>query len=156
VEWPIVRRAVVDDVEELLRLRALMFSSMGISDDDGSWTASTSEALEHGLSEGSIVGAVIERDGEARLCGAGILHILRALGSPQFPRGVAGHINSVAVEPESRRHGCGESIIRFLVDAAVSAGVERVELHASREGEGIYRRIGFRDRGGGPELRLEL
>jgi ribosomal protein S18 acetylase RimI-like enzyme len=99
---------------------------------------------------------VIERGGGADLCGAGLLHILRVLGSPQFPRGVAGHINSVAVEPESRRLGCGEAIIRFLVDAAVTNGVERVELHASQEGEGIYRRIGFRDRGGGPELRLDL
>jgi ribosomal protein S18 acetylase RimI-like enzyme len=69
---------------------------------------------------------------------------------------MVGHIGSVAVDPPWRRQGIGERIVTFLIDEARSHGLERLELHATPGGEGIYRRLGFRDRRGGIELSLDL
>lgn len=152
----LVRRATVTDIAELLRLRGVMFNAMSADAENESWTPSARSLLERNLPTEAIIGAVIDRTGEPGLCGAGLLQIEESLGSPRFPRGLRGHISSVAVDVSWRRRGLGERIIHFLVDEARTLGLERVELHATNDGEGIYRKLGFRDRSGGVELRLEL
>jgi ribosomal protein S18 acetylase RimI-like enzyme len=147
---------VVADIEELVRLRGVMYHDMGVDDTSHQWTFATKAILERCLPTGEIVGAVIDRAAGDGLCGGGLMRIERGLGSPRFPRGVGGHIGSVAVDPESRRRGYGEAIIRYLIDAASGLDLERVELHATTDGERIYRKLGFREREGGIELRLAL
>jgi ribosomal protein S18 acetylase RimI-like enzyme len=151
-----VRRANLTDIPELLRLRSVMFNDMSADSENGEWINSTRAVLERHLPTATIVGAVIDRTSERGLCGAGLLQIEESLGSPRFPKGAKGHLSSVAVDVEWRRQGLGERIVQFLVDEARLLGLERVELHATEAGEGIYRRLGFRDRQGGIELRLDL
>jgi hypothetical protein len=42
----------------------------------------------------------------------------------------------------------------MLLDEAEARGVQRVELHATAEGIGLYRAFGFAERDGGVEMRL--
>ncbi len=140
----------------MLRLRQLMFEEMDLDVSDDAWRAPTATYLTRHVRLETVVGAVMDRPHASGLCGAGILRIQEVAGSPLFPRGLVGHIGSVAVEPSWRRRGIGEAIVTFLVDEARARGLERLELHASRAGEGIYRRLGFRDRPGGVELSLDL
>lgn len=144
------------DVAELVRLRGVMYHGMGVDDSNDEWKVVTARRLTSELPRATIVGGVVERRFEPGLCGAGLLRLDEVLGSPRFPRGLVAHVGSVAVDPEWRRRGIGESILRFLIDEARALGVERLELHATPDGEGIYRRLGFEDRGGGVELRMNL
>ncbi len=52
---------------------------------------------------------------------------------------------SVATLPEFRGRGIGEALVRHAVEQArAETGLERVVLQSSREGEPLYRRLGFR------------
>jgi len=156
VPQPPVRRANVADIPELLRLRGVMFGGMGIDTANAEWTVSTVRILERHLPSSTIVAAVVDRTLEPGICAAGLLQIQEGLGSPRFPKGLRGHVSSVAVDPEWRRRGLGEDILRFLLNEARTLGLERVELHATPDGERIYRKLGFHDRPVGVELQLDL
>lgn len=133
-----------------------MFEGMGVVGESDHWRTSVRATLERNLPRGVIVGAVIDRSSEPGLCAAGLLQIQESLGSPRFPRGEEGHISSVSTDQAWRRQGLAQRVVAFLVDEARTLDLERVELHASIDGESIYRKLGFRDRPGGVELRLEL
>jgi len=51
----------------------------------------------------------------------------------------------VATLPEHRGRGIGEALVRYAVErAAAATGIERTVLQASRDGESLYRRLGYR------------
>jgi ribosomal protein S18 acetylase RimI-like enzyme len=133
-----------------------MFQGMHSDIANNEWIESAAASLIRHLPLATIIGAVMDRVSEPGLCASGLLQIQEGLGSPRFPKGAVGHISSVAVDPEWRRKGIGERVLRFLVDEARNLGLERVDLHATPDGEGIYRRLGFHDRQGVVDLRLEL
>lgn len=147
---------MVEDIEEILRLRGVMFDAIGIRDEKDEWMHESRTTLASGLAAASIIGAVVERETEPGLCAAGLLHVHAMLGSPRYPRGAVGYVGSIAVDPPSRRRGLGEAIVTSLVADARALGLERVELHATPEGERIYRRLGFGERAGGTELQLVI
>ena len=148
------RRGGLHDVEELLRLRAVMFRDIGLEVTPTEWMNAARESLERGLRADTIVAMVVE-DANALVAG-GLLQIYDRLGTPRFPRGTFGYVGSIAVDEPYRRRGLGTQIVAALVDEARRRGLERVELHATPNGEAIYRNLGFRERGGGLEMRLEL
>jgi GNAT superfamily N-acetyltransferase len=133
-----IRRAQVSDIAEVTRLRDVMFHEMDVDWSNQSWRESTMAYLTRHIPLENIIGAVMDRPNEQGLCAAGLLRIQEVPGSPLFPRGMVGHIGSVAVDPPWRRQGIGERIVTFLIDEARSHGLERLELHATPGGEGIY------------------
>ena len=50
---------------------------------------------------------------------------------------------SVYVEPEWRRRGVGEALMRALLEALSARGIRRVVLHATDDGRRLYERLGF-------------
>jgi GNAT superfamily N-acetyltransferase len=156
MDIPPIRRATMTDIAEILRLRTVMFRDMNPDVENGEWLDSSSGVLERHLSNATVIGAVADRPNGPGLCASGLLQIHEGLGSPRFPRGVFGYVGSVAVDPEWRKMGLGGGVIQFLIQEARTLRLERIELHATRDGERIYRKLGFRDRNGGIELRLEI
>jgi len=70
----------------------------------------------------------------------------RAVGTvaTMSAEGVIG-VYSVATLPEFRGRGIGEAMVRHAVEQArAETGLERIVLQSSREGEPLYRRLGFR------------
>lgn len=54
-------------------------------------------------------------------------------------------VYSLATLPEFRGRGVGEAMVRHAVaQARAETGLERIVLQSSREGEPLYRRLGFR------------
>lgn len=140
----------------MVRLRGVMYRDMGVDLSNDAWKATTTARLTRDLARRDAIGAVMDRVSEPGLCASGVLQIQEVLGSPRFPKGIVGHVGSVAVDTEWRRRGVGEQVLRLLIHEARALGVERLELHATPAGESIYRRLGFRDRQGGVEFRLAL
>jgi ribosomal protein S18 acetylase RimI-like enzyme len=55
-------------------------------------------------------------------------------------------VYSLAIQPESRRLGYGEALLRAAVtQARVEGGVERIVLQSSDTAASLYRHMGFRD-----------
>ena len=153
---PVARVATLDDIDELVRMRALMFGAMGIELADQSWRLDAGEHYERMLSNGRIVGAVVDRVGSPGLLSSGVVSFLDQIPSPTRPFSTIAHISSMCTEPDHQRMGLGAMVLDLLVDQVRQRGVSVVELHATTEGESLYRSRGFGERVGGLEMRAVL
>ncbi|MFM6850691.1 MAG: GNAT family N-acetyltransferase [Terrabacter sp.] len=151
-----VRQATVADVEEVVELRALMFSAMGVPGvADPGWRAAAAEWLGRELG-GAHVRVVLAESREGRVV-AGAMGTLRfETPSPTNPNGVRGLISNVATQPEARRQGlardCVVGVLHWLRDDTAATVVE---LFATGEGTGLYEDLGF-TRTAWPAMRLHL
>lgn len=150
---PSLRRGTVADIEELLRLRAVLFDAMEIDFERADWESACQQILLDGLASGDLVAAVAEAE-DGRLAACGIGAVRRWLPSPRNPSGLKGYIGSLSTDPDWRDHGIGRRVAERLIELLHSRGVTEIELHATEDTEGLYRAIGFVDRGAGTELRL--
>ena len=119
---PIVRQATVDDIEALLRLRAVMFDAMEVDYKPAHWESACRQILLDGLSSGDLVAAVAESD-DGRVVASGIGAIRRWLPSPRNPSGLRGYIGSVATDTDWRRQGVGRQVIESLIEMLQGRGV---------------------------------
>jgi ribosomal protein S18 acetylase RimI-like enzyme len=150
---PIVRRGTVGDIEDLLRLRAVMFDAMNVDFERADWGPACRQILLDGLSSGDLVAVVAEaEDGRVVACGIGAVR--RWLPSPRNPSGLRGYIGSMATEEEWRRQGIGRHVVECVIEILRGRGVSEIDLHTTEDGEGLYRAVGFVDRDKGADLRL--
>lgn len=153
----LARRATVDDVPELIRLRRLMFESMehGSGGDDGGWQESCATYLERALRDGrSLAAYVVDAPDGSCLAASGIGTIEERLPAPARPHGRIGHVASMSTDPRWRRHGYARSVLHGLLDWFEAEGASRADLSASEEGLGLYLSEGFLPKN--PALRLPL
>ena len=61
--------------------------------------------------------------------------------------GKLGYILNMYTVPEARGQGICTTLLEKLIDEAKALGLNRVHLHASKMGEPIYRKRGFREPG---------
>lgn len=151
-----IRRAAVDDVAELVRLRHAMFRDMAKSGaatrpdavEDTSWHATAAEMLRLHLTDDSLVACVIDdphgRHGAGpRLIGCAVAQLSNRLPGPGFPTGLSGSLSTVYVEPAHRVRGCGRVLTQAVLDWLQAAEAEVVDLHATPHSEELYRSLGF-------------
>ncbi|GII25396.1 GNAT family N-acetyltransferase [Planosporangium mesophilum] len=154
-----VRQASPEDAPELVRLRAVMLASLtGEEPVDGPWREAALRTLRGALAEpdGTLVAFVVDsarRPGRLAACVLGAVEC--RLASPENPTGVTGHVFSVATDPDERRRGYSRACMERLIDWYRRRGITTVDLRASREGEPLYRSLGFA-RTADPAMRLKL
>jgi GNAT superfamily N-acetyltransferase len=137
-----VRWAGDDDVDELVRLRRLMFESMGIevTDEDD---ASTAPVLASGLRSGDFFAAVVDRGAGDGLAACGIGMVLRLVPGPGDPTGRSGHIGSMVTDHGHRRKGHARAVLTALLGRFDDLGIKRISLHATDLGAPLYLSEGF-------------
>jgi GNAT superfamily N-acetyltransferase len=146
-----VRRATVADLDELVRLRAMMLAALGAA-EEATWPAAAREFLADGLVAGTLAAVVADDPGTpGRLVAGGVGLVLHRIPGPASPDGRIGHIASMATEPAWRGRGLATAVVEGLLAWFAEIGVRRVTLHASPMGEAIYRSRGFVE-GPNPEL----
>ena len=75
---------------------------------------------------------------------AGVLMLMKeSLPTPVSPLSVRGYLFNIYTEPSHRRQGLAAQLTEAARDLARDCGLEIMELHASREAEGLYQRMGF-------------
>lgn len=70
--------------------------------------------------------------------------VRRGPGNIKNPTGVWGYIMNVYTVPEHRRKGLSAMLINKLVATGVDRGIKAFELHATKEGEPVYIKSGFK------------
>jgi ribosomal protein S18 acetylase RimI-like enzyme len=137
-----VRWATVEDIDELVRLRRVMFEAMGV-DVTAAVDDAVAGALRRGLPSGEVFAAVVDGPDRSYLaaCGVGLTSV--RLPGPHNPSGGAGYIQSMATDPRARRQGHARAVLTLLLERFRELDVRVVELHATAAGEPLYRSAGF-------------
>ena len=134
------------DIPELIRLRIAY-----MVDDYGSLSESECHCMEEQLPDyfarrlNKELVAFVARD-EGRLLATAYLLIVEKPANPALPNGLEGEVLSVFTEKEYRGQGIGTRLLRNLVDYAKARQLCRIDLKATEEGYGLYKKLGFADK----------
>jgi GNAT superfamily N-acetyltransferase len=141
-----VRRATVDDIGELIRLRQVMFDSMeGVMVTTAGWEDPCAEVFRRGIDDGSVTAFVIDAPEGTGLAACGVATVAARLPGPGNLSGSYGYVQSMATDERWRSRGYGRAVFGALVDWFRDEGVTAVDLHATTSGEPLYRSFGFRE-----------
>ena len=139
-----IRRGRPDDASELVRLRQVMFVAMGVPAAGTAWQASCEEQLKTGLVDATFTAFVADAPPSAGgLAACGVATVAQRLAGPGNPSGLAGHVQSMVTDHRFRRQGLARAIFVALMGWFDDQGVDAVDLHATPEGEPLYRSFGF-------------
>ncbi|MEU1044503.1 GNAT family N-acetyltransferase [Streptomyces sp. NPDC005897] len=142
----LVRRAVVDDAQEVLRLRQVMIDSMnpGAATE---WQAESLPALRTRLADpdGSFAAFVVDHPERPDALAALVVGTLEyRIGGPDRPaNGLIGYVFSVATDPDARRRGYARACMDELLEWFRERGAGHVMLTASPDAEPLYASMGF-------------
>jgi GNAT superfamily N-acetyltransferase len=140
-----LRLATPDDGAELVRLREVMWTSMGLPVAEDGWRERCVEVLDEWLRTGSAVAAVVE--GPEGLVACGVGSVDHRLPGSSNPTGRYGYIANRVTEEAYRGQGLAGQVLRLLLEWFEAQGIRTVDLHASVQGEPIYRAHGFAENG---------
>jgi len=153
-----VRAATPGDAPEVVRLRQAMFDAMGVSapqDGGAAWRARAVEMLRAELSAGASdtasgaapgrYGVFVVDDPEepGRLAACAVGTIEERLPAPKHPDGLFGFVFNICTDPARRRRGYARACTEALLAWFDARGVTRIDLHATPDGEALYRALGF-------------
>jgi GNAT superfamily N-acetyltransferase len=141
------RAATVDDAEEVVRLGALMFASMGMDASGDEWTRNGVRHVRSRLGHDLAVFVVDHPGVRDRLVASAAGTLASRLPTPVNPSGLAGYIQWVCTDPEHQRQGLGRQVMAALLDWFDARGVRSVELHSTPVAESLYTSMGFSDDG---------
>lgn len=152
----LVRRAVPEDAQEVLRLRQVMIDALSGSDPATDWHEQSLPGLRERLGEadGNFAAFVVdhpERPGALAALVAGTVDY--RIGKAGDPHGAVGFVFSVATDPDARRRGYARACMDVLLDWFRERGAARVHLTASPDAEPLYVSLGFKPK---PDPLLEL
>jgi RimJ/RimL family protein N-acetyltransferase len=139
-----VRAANLEDVPEVLRLAALMYTALGQSEGlDEVWGQAATSALAERLGRDAavFVAEAVPRPGVLLASAAG--SVTARLPGPHNPSARVGYVQWVWAEPEVRGQGLGRAVMDALMGWFKDQQVPVVELNASPLGEALYRSLGF-------------
>jgi ribosomal protein S18 acetylase RimI-like enzyme len=147
--------ATASDAAVLASLREEMFFSAALRSFDSAWVSASESYFADELAAGTVIATVARTtDGEIVSCVAATLR--RMAPTPAVPTGNSAYLHSVSTRPSYRRRGIARRLTTTLIDELTARGVERAELHATREGEPLYESLGFEVRTHSPEMRRLL
>ncbi|WP_055490165.1 GNAT family N-acetyltransferase [Streptomyces sp. TP-A0356] len=154
----LVRRAVPEDAEEVLRLRQVMLDSVFSASSGTQWHAESLPTVRRRLADpdGDFAAFVIdhpERPAALAALVAGTIEY--RIGRTGNPHGRVGHVFSVATDPDARRRGYARACMETLLDWFREQDVRQVDLNASAQAEPLYASLGF-VRKPDPSMRLQL
>lgn len=142
----LVRRAVAEDAEEVLRLRQVMIDSVAGAVTPAEWQAESLPTIRARLADadGNFAAFVVdhpEKPGALAALVAGTIEY--RIGRARNPHGTIGYVFSVATDPDQRRRGHARACMEVLVDWFRERGAGQIDLTASAEAEPLYASLGF-------------
>ena len=143
----LARRANPSDAREVVRLAGLMYASMGLV-PSSEWLTYAAAELARRLGDETVAFVVDRSDGGSGLAASGVGLVSVRMPSPNNLSGQVGYIQWVATETALRRQGMGRAVMEALLGWFEQRRVPVVELHATRDGETLYRSLGFGQEGG--------
>lgn len=138
-----LRKATIDDIWDLVRLRKIQLVDEGQSPDTDV-DQEMYEFFRKRFDEGSIIQYVIEDGREIVATGAVIFYDF----PPSFTNvsGKRAYIANIYTKDEYRGRGLATKILTKLVEESKTLGISRVWLEASEMGRPVYLKFGFKEK----------
>ena len=149
-----IRKATLDDVNELVRLRRMMFEAMGYGDArqlDASDTASM-DYFFRTISGGVFHGWLAETTNGEAIGSVGAV-IDQHPPNPTNLSGQTGYIMNLVTDPRYRRQGIARRLMQTTLDWLAEQSITHVTLYATQAGNALYDELGFVESN---EMRLRL
>ena len=143
------RTATVDDLDQVVALRALLLADLELHVEEPQWRGAAREVLADGLAGGRLTVQVAEQDGSVVACAVALLQ--HRLPTPGTLDGTYGWLEQVVTVPEARGRGAATGCVLACLDWLRAQGVREVQMQSTRAGEPLYRELGFVD---DPQARL--
>ena len=145
-----IRRADTNDADIIAYHRAGMFRDMGQIPDHlfESFRLRSAERLREMLGSGEYVGWLASpADNPEQIVAGGGVQLRRVLPHPAnqhaFAEGRHALVINVFTEPDWRRQGIGEVLMKEIIKWSKEEKLDRLVLHASEDGRRLYDRLGF-------------
>jgi len=140
------RPARLDDVDEVVRLAAVMITSTGQDATGADWVAAARESFTSRL--GADLGVfVVDAPDHPGLSASGAGTISTRLPVPKNISARTGYVQWIATDADARRRGYSRAVMQALLDWFAERDVPVIELHSTPDGEPLYRELGFNDEG---------
>lgn len=149
-----VRKATVDDIVDLVRLRRLMFQSMNFTDEKmlSDCDKANKEYFQRAIPNEIYYGWIAENE-EKKIVGCGGLVLDTHPPGPTNLTGQIGYIMNMSVESAYRRQGIAKEIFKHILLYLKELGVKTASLHPTDLGQPLYELFGFSNAN---EMRLKL
>ena len=138
-----IRKATIEDIPDIIRLRRLMFTWMNYS--DSAILDATDKANEvyffNAIPEGTFHGWVAESNN--KIIATGGLVIDHHPPGPSNLTGKLGYIMNMSVEPEFRKQGIAKELFKTILLFLKENNIVMSSLHATDMGRKLYEKFGF-------------
>jgi GNAT superfamily N-acetyltransferase len=141
----VARHAEPGDIDEIVRLREIMLASW-FDTTDTAWKTEAAAILRRRLDEPKPTMAVTVIDapdgsGALASCATGVID--ERLPNPVNPSGRYGWVFNVVTDERWRGRGYSRACTSALLEWFADQDVHVLELLASKQGEPLYRQLGF-------------
>ncbi len=139
-----LRKASLNDIDKLTEFRvAFLKEAQGTptSQLEDHLIMSLKQYFKRSLESNSFVSWIAEYENKS--IGFSGMVIREQPGNFEIPNGKTGYILNMFTIKEYRKNGIGSILFQKLIDDAKCLGLDKIELHATPDGEPIYRKFGF-------------
>ena len=138
------KRAMREDIEELVRTRIIVLRAANKLSDDVDMSLVEQETCAYykrALETGEHIAYLVYDNGT--FIGAGGVSFYQVMPTYHNPSGKKAYIMNMYTAPEYRRRGIAFHTLDLLVKAAKEQGVSQIALEATDMGRPLYERYGF-------------
>ena len=138
------KRAMREDIEELVRTRIIVLRAANKLSDDVDMSLVEQETCAYykrALETGEHIAYLVYDNGT--FIGAGGVSFYQVMPTYHNPSGKKAYIMNMYTAPEYRRRGIAFHTLDLLVKAAKEQGVSQIALEATDMGQPLYEKYGF-------------
>ncbi len=141
-----LKKASLSDIETLIEYRIIfLYEAQGRPDEalELNLRKSLKEYFSKALESDTYTSYIAEYEGKC--VGFSGMVFREQPGNFEIPNGKTGYILNMFTLKEYRNNGIASLLFQKLIDEAKQRNLDRLELHATLDGEPIYRQFGFNE-----------
>lgn len=139
-----IRKATVQDIEEIIRLRLELFKELGevqSEQEEACVATATRKYLEEALSNNEFI-SFLALSNDKVISVSGMVLFKRPPYLDNL-KGLEAYIMNMYTVPQYRGQGLARKLLENCIEECKKIGVKRIWLHASDDGIPLYKKLGF-------------
>lgn len=142
----IYRFAEKKDIEEVSRLRMEYFMEVYEILTESEKEMLYDSNLKYLFKELNKTCFVAVAENEKGICSCAYMNLFNKAANLRFINGVYGEVYGVYTKEKSRKRGYASELMKLLIEKGKQLELPFIELEASEQGYGLYKRLGFEEK----------